>query len=369
MNRLMSRPMTLPRISTGEAQALSALARHGQNIKLHSWTGEGELHLSLQLYNEAQGLLGQDAVRLDMEWAGASVQADFAPSAMDHWLRMYLGTEGLPPAQDAWRKAALYQACQWLTDTLSASGRGQAYIRGTGAAQPWRPASARHSVLMRLQHIDAQGQERQTLHGLLHLDGLGLLLSAGLLPTDTAPEPVWQNTALPISLYLGVGETDLSVAQRSQLKHGDVVFFSRSLMTRDQVLTLRTESVHGPWWALPGRLDDTTVHILQSAHTMSPTDDTPQDTELADDGAPLDVQGLPIRVSFDLGHTTLTLGEMQRLQPGEVLQLPRTANEYVTIRANGAAVGTGQLVDMDGRLGVSISKLHAPVAPTSEREG
>ena len=79
--------MTLPRISTGEAQALSALARHGQNIKLHSWTGEGELHLSLQLYNEAQGLLGQDAVRLDMEWAGASVQADFAPSAMDHWLR------------------------------------------------------------------------------------------------------------------------------------------------------------------------------------------------------------------------------------------------------------------------------------------
>ncbi len=366
----MSRPMTLQRISTGEAQALSALARHGQSVPLHGWTGEGELLLGLSLYNEAQGLLGDDAVRLDIEWAGASVQVDFAPRVMDHWLRMYLGTEGLPPEQDAWRKAALYQACQWLTDTLSASGRGQAAIRGTGAAQPWKPASARHSLLMRLQHTDTQGQETQTLHGLLHLDGLGLLLSAGLLPTETAPEPAWQNTALPITLYMGVGETDLSISQLSQLKQGDVVFFSRSLMTRDEVLTLRTESVHGPWWVLRGRLDDTSVHILQSAHTMSSTD-TPQDTELADDAATttLDLQSIPIRVSFDLGHTTLTLGEMQSLQPGEVLQMARTVDEYVTIRANGAAIGTGQLVDIDGRLGVSISKLHAPVAPTSELEG
>jgi type III secretion protein Q len=364
----VSRPMALTRFSTGEAQALSTLARHGQSVKLYGWAGEGELHLSLQLYNEPQGLLGEDAVRLDIEWAGASVKVDFAPSAIDYWLRMYLGTEGLPPEQDAWRKAALYQACQWLTDTLSASGRGQAYIRGTGTSHPWRPTSARHSLLMRLQHTDAQGKETQTLHGLLHLDALGLLLSAGLLPTDNEPVPVWEKTELPVLLYLGVGETDLSMTQLGQLKNGDVVFFSRSLMTRDQILTLRTESVHGPWWVIPGRLDETTVHILQSAHTMSSTDTSP-DTELNDDTTPLDIHGIPIRISFDLGHTTLTLGEMQSLQPGEVLQLPRSANEYVTIRANGAAIGAGQLVDIDGRLGVSVSKLHAPVALTSELKG
>ncbi len=364
----MTRPLTLPRISTGEAQALSVLARHGHSVQVHTWAGEGELHLSLALYNDAQGLLGEDAVRLDIEWAGASVALDFAPSVIDHWLRLYLGTEGLPPAQDAWRQAALYQACQWLMDTLGASGRGQAIIRGTGSAKPWRPASARHSVLMRVQHTNNDGQATQTLQGLLHLDGLGLLLSAGLLPTDSAPEPAWQTASLPIPLYLGIGETDLSVAQLSQLKQGDVVFFSRSLMTRDQVLTLRTESVHGPWWVMPGRLEDTTVHILQSAHTMSSTD-SPLDTELADDAAPLDMQAIPIRLSFDLGHTTLTLGELQSLQPGEVLQLARTANEYVTIRAHGAAIGTGQLVDMDGRLGVSISQLHAPAAPTPDPQG
>ena len=39
------------------------------------------------------------------------------------------------------------------------------------------------------------------------------------------------------------------------IKPSDVVFFSRTLMTRDEVLTLRTESTHGPWWTVSARLD------------------------------------------------------------------------------------------------------------------
>jgi type III secretion protein Q len=83
----------------------------------------------------------------------------------------------------------------------------------------------------------------------------------------------------------------------------------------------------------------------------------------------LDIQDLPIRVSFDLGHTTLSLGKIQSLQAGEVIALARTVDDFVTIRANGSAIGTGQLVDIDGRLGVTISRLHAPSSPSVDPKG
>ena len=362
--------LNLQRISKGEAQALSALAQSRAGTTLTSWQGDGQLLLRLTVYADSQPLLGEDACRLDIEWAGASLQADFPAHALDTWLRIYLGTPSDVPPDGAWRQAALNQACQWLTDALNTTGRGQALIRTSRAAHPWQPASARHSLLMTLEHHDALGAVTETFHGLLHVDALGLLLSVGLLPPAAVAESVLTPPELPISLYFGVGETDLPLAQLRELKPSDVVFFSRTLMTRDEVLTLRTESTHGPWWTVSARLDYTELHILQGAHIMTANDTTNDNTPAheADESTPFEIDALPIRISFDLGHTTLTLGKMQSLQAGEVLSLARTVDDYVTIRANGSAIGTGQLVDIDGRLGVSISKLHAPLPLTPDQE-
>jgi type III secretion protein Q len=53
----------------------------------------------------------------------------------------------------------------------------------------------------------------------------------------------------------------------------------------------------------------------------------------------------------------MTMAELEGLQPGEVLELDRPLEEAVTIRANGTAVGSGRLVDVDGRLGVQVVQL------------
>jgi type III secretion protein Q len=72
---------------------------------------------------------------------------------------------------------------------------------------------------------------------------------------------------------------------------------------------------------------------------------------------------LPIRLSFDVGTKTLTLAEIQSLTPGSTFTVDRPAQDYLTIRANGAVIGTGQLVEIDGRLGVSVTSL----TPKSDR--
>jgi type III secretion protein Q len=136
-------------------------------------------------------------------------------------------------------------------------------------------------------------------------------------------------------------------------------------------LTLRTESIQGPWWGIPARLEYTQLHILQGVQTMTPNDPSAEDPAQTEGSglSALDIQDLPIRVSFDLGHTTLSLGKIQSLQAGEVIALARTVDDFVTIRANGSAIGTGQLVDIDGRLGVTISRLHAPSSPSVDPKG
>jgi type III secretion protein Q len=62
-------------------------------------------------------------------------------------------------------------------------------------------------------------------------------------------------------------------------------------------------------------------------------------------------------LSFDLGERMVTLAELQTLDAGSVLGLDRPLQDFVTIRVNGVAVGEGQLVEMDGRLGVMVSRL------------
>lgn len=65
-------------------------------------------------------------------------------------------------------------------------------------------------------------------------------------------------------------------------------------------------------------------------------------------------QDLPLSVEIVLGYRELTLREAETLAPGSVLDLQRAASDPVRLAVNGRVIGTGELVDLDGRLGVRI---------------
>ena len=97
---------------------------------------------------------------------------------------------------------------------------------------------------------------------------------------------------------------------------------------------------------------------------MPVEEDSPQDDH---DLTSLD--RLPLRVVFDLGEVAMTLGELQALQVGQSIELGRPLSHAVRVRVNGALVATGELVEIDGRLGVTLSALsQRPSASPSEHE-
>ena len=69
---------------------------------------------------------------------------------------------------------------------------------------------------------------------------------------------------------------------------------------------------------------------------------------------------LPVVLDFDLGRTTVTVAELESWQPGAVIALDLPApgdGVEVTVRANGAVVGVGDLVRIDDRVGVRLTRL------------
>ncbi|WP_175743438.1 YscQ/HrcQ family type III secretion apparatus protein [Burkholderia ambifaria] len=65
---------------------------------------------------------------------------------------------------------------------------------------------------------------------------------------------------------------------------------------------------------------------------------------------------LPVRLEFVLHRDRLTLGELQDMCRGHLLRLPVDAERQVEVRANSALIGRGELVQLDGQLGVEVTE-------------
>lgn len=357
------RGIKLPRLTATEARALDVIASGAISLQVKGWPGgDPAPTLSLSpLDGAARPLAGQGWIRVGLDWAGARLYADFAPATLDTWVRATLRVDAAPALPQAWRRAALERAVQFVGDALAASGRGAANVREVVEATP--PNPAQHAFLLEM-HTTAG-----SLHAVLHADSLGLLLLGSLVPPGTVPRA--KRPSLRVCLRVQCGSATLRLSQLRQLRGGDVILMARRDAERDGAVWLCTATQ--PGWEIPAQLKRDTLTILKAP--MPIPNDTPAPGSAADaaddspDGTPREartrapeLQELPIRMCFDVGACWITLGELEQIQPGQTLRMARPATDHVDIRVGGARIGRGNLVDIDGRLGVRVASIHAPEA-------
>ncbi|WP_380872526.1 hypothetical protein ACFB49_34560 [Sphingomonas sp. DBB INV C78] len=63
---------------------------------------------------------------------------------------------------------------------------------------------------------------------------------------------------------------------------------------------------------------------------------------------------IPLRLSVEVGSTSLKLSELLDLAEGSVVELDRQANELLDILVNGTLVAKGEVVTVNGRFGIRI---------------
>lgn len=69
------------------------------------------------------------------------------------------------------------------------------------------------------------------------------------------------------------------------------------------------------------------------------------------------IKNIPVEICAVLGETTLPLKKVVSLAPGETLSLDRLDGEPIKLYANDRLVGQGEVVLVNGRLGIRITHM------------
>ncbi len=287
--------------------------------------------------------------RIDAQWAGAALSITLPAETGAIWIRTHFPDLPLPGLPPAFAAAALEEALSDALAAVQALDRGPAQIdrlemTPSGDRQP----PLQHHFALTLK----QGQ--QAVHGALATDSLGLMLMAGLVAQLPAVANGLDDSTLPIMLRAEIGRSVLPAEALARLAIHDVIRIEHAWVSQGGELWLGQES-----FGVRVRWDDAQLTITQALGATGlkmPTPESPLSTDPAD-GAPIAIDRIPVQLTFDLGERTLALGELKSLQPGQALDLGRPLTAPVNIRANGSLIGFGELIEIDGSLGVTITAL------------
>ena len=91
-------------------------------------------------------------------------------------------------------------------------------------------------------------------------------------------------------------------------------------------------------------------------------DDAPMDanpSKTAHPSAFASVYDVPVTVSAVLGKTKIDVGSLMRLGDGAIIELDRKVGEPIDLYVNDRLIARGELVMVDGSLGVTMTEIIA----------
>ncbi len=72
------------------------------------------------------------------------------------------------------------------------------------------------------------------------------------------------------------------------------------------------------------------------------------------------LQDVDVKLTVEIGSTSLTLRELLALGESSVIELDRQANELLDVFVNGTLIGRGEVVTVGERFGVRMTELVSP---------
>ena len=72
------------------------------------------------------------------------------------------------------------------------------------------------------------------------------------------------------------------------------------------------------------------------------------------------LQDVDVRLTVEIGSTTLALRDLLALGEASVIELDREANDLLDVFVNGTLIGRGEVVTVGDRFGVKMTELVSP---------
>lgn len=207
----------------------------------------------------------------------------------------------------------------------------------------------------------------------------GRLLLNGRKGSDRAAERLkaLRRFAPDVPLRLRVGETRASVGDVEGLERGDIVVVERAHVSREGALYAGRVTVvagAGEGVLIRGRVAPEPAsdeELNEGARTLAVVVESVsrgadnegleriemENEELRDGTTNAALEGLMLTLHVVLTARRISLEELSRLRAGQILELGCRPGDPVELNADGRRVAVGELVDVEGQLGVRIIRL------------
>lgn len=179
------------------------------------------------------------------------------------------------------------------------------------------------------------------------------------LPIDAASGRA--RLALDLPLRLVLGRSSIAMDDLAGLDTGDVVWIESAGVTREGVAVELLAPLARRRWRC--RAQRSTLRIVSAAHDAEAyAADSPggarRTLEQGERVMSAERSLLETPVTFDLGEINMKVQDLERLQPGQIIDLPQdVAAATVALRVAGRRIAEGMLVAVGRRLGVRISRI------------
>lgn len=360
------RPLPLRRVARESVRYINQICLRRSSLAL-DWLSK---QWTMALYSISAPMLAF-AEEATVDWGGAKVRFRVGEALLETGIREVLQVESMGPVEGEVRAVLVEAAFAGLATAIETHTRKRFRLIQT------------FSEAEQSSHQTAVSAGVEGLHGFsvvmndgdveyiceAWLDDLALGFLANALrdwKVQVAPTELWSH--LPLKFQLSAGWTTLSLGTIRRLGVNDVILLDECLVGGEEDLILIRL---GERFGVRGKLTGSTITITDWLdEIMDDTDDFDDFDEINDDeverssgqeeGDELDK--LPVRLNFDLGDRLMTLAELRSLSPGYVIELGRDVRRSVAIRVNGRTIGEGELVEIDGYMGVSLLSIHPPSA-------
>jgi type III secretion protein Q len=178
------------------------------------------------------------------------------------------------------------------------------------------------------------------------------------LPAHSAPRANLQ--ALPIPLRLVLGRSEITTSTLRKLEIGDVVWMQSARLTRAGInVDCRIGTLSAAVATVRHRqLQLKNIQGL-AMKLQSQTAEAPAKPVATDSDRTPPSRNLEVPVTFDAGELTLPLSQLERLQPGALLELPQDISDStIQLRVGNNLIARGALVAIGNRLGVRITHVY-----------
>ncbi|MEQ9900313.1 type III secretion system cytoplasmic ring protein SctQ [Pectobacterium punjabense] len=175
-------------------------------------------------------------------------------------------------------------------------------------------------------------------------------------------------TAMAIAIPLTLADVVLPFTALQRLQTGDIVLPNRPWVTPsgEGTLSFGTLRLHGRLQLTANAPCTFTVTDMETVSMPSPATDTmltdahvdisASEFTLSRDNVTENLPPLPIVLQLRCGNLTMTLAELQHLARGSVLTLRDVVPGQVWLYHGDIALASGDLVDVEGRLGIQITQ-------------